>query len=39
METGLDWLVQTFPGIEDKIKTMWQIDPFGSSELTPLLFS
>ncbi|CDW87606.1 alpha-mannosidase 2 [Stylonychia lemnae] len=39
METGIDWLIQTFPGIESKLKTMWQIDSFGSSELTPLLFN
>jgi len=39
MQTGIKWLVNNFPGIEDKITTLWQIDPFGSSEITPLLFN
>eukprot|EP00347_Sterkiella_histriomuscorum_P022331 403330858 len=39
MDAGIDWLRNTFPGIESRLKTLWQIDPFGSSEITPLLFS
>ena len=39
MQAGLAWLKTTFPGIHKKIKVLWQIDCFGSSSLTPLLFN
>lgn len=38
MEVGHKWLLETYPFLKDKIKTFWQIDPFGASSLTPLLF-
>jgi len=38
METGQDWLLKTFPFLEGRIQVLWQIDPFGSSPNTPLLF-
>ena len=39
METGISWLYETFPFLKGRINTLWQIDPFGASDLTPLLFS
>ena len=42
MEAGLKWLHSTFPGLkqEDRVvDTLWQIDPFGASDLTPLLLA
>lgn len=38
MNTGFDWLYSTFPFLKGRVNTMWQIDPFGASALTPLLF-
>lgn len=38
MEVGLKWLYHTFPFLKGKVNTLWQIDPFGASNLTPLLF-
>lgn len=38
MEIGHKWLLETFPFLKDKIKVLWQIDPFGSSSMSPLLF-
>lgn len=40
MEAGIDWLQKTFPDIlkSGRLKTMWQLDPFGSSENTPNIF-
>jgi hypothetical protein len=39
MDDGIDWIQKTFPFMKNKVKTIWQIDPFGSSALTPLLFN
>lgn len=36
-ESGLEWLSDTFPFVE--VETMWQIDPFGASYLSPALMS
>jgi hypothetical protein len=38
MDIGHSWIVSQFPFLEDKVDTIWQIDPFGSSATTPLLF-
>lgn len=38
METGFKWLYDTFPFLKGKVNTLWQIDPFGASDLMPLLF-
>ena len=38
MNTGFEWLYKTFPFLKGQVNTMWQIDPFGASDLTPLLF-
>ena len=39
MEQGRKWLHQTFPFLENTINTLWQLDPFGNSATTPLIFS
>ena len=39
MEIGHNWILETFPFLKDKIKVLWQIDPFGSSHMTSLLFN
>jgi hypothetical protein len=43
VETGREWLKNNFKfmkeNLEDYVKVFWQIDPFGASSLTPLLFS
>jgi hypothetical protein len=38
MSLGLDWMYKTFPFLKGKINTLWQIDPFVASAMTPLLF-
>lgn len=40
MEAGMSELERLFPDADrSKVQTLWQIDPFGDSNLTPLLFS
>lgn len=39
METGFKWLYETFPFLKGRVNTLWQIDPFGASNTTPLLFN
>lgn len=38
MQVGFNWLFETFPFLRGKVDTMWQIDPFGSSSNTPIMF-
>ena len=38
MQVGINELYKTFPFLKGTVDTLWQIDPFGSSATTPLLF-
>ena len=39
MRTGKDWIRKTFPNMSYDVDILWQLDPFGSSELTQLLLN
>lgn len=39
MRAGISWLKEAFPNRKKQAQVLWQIDPFGSSVITPFLFN